>query len=84
MTTTTPAVQITLSPAHLNTDDATVLRDWAAFVAAHVDEACGVDAETVWDDSAGSDEVDCDDDAARERVTDWLARDGWDAFCAQS
>lgn len=59
---------------------------WAAWVAKHVDDACGVDASVdqfQFGKGPDSDRVRCPDDDVSDRVRNWLSNDAWEEFCSE-
>lgn len=61
---------------------------WARYVDEHVSEACGVEVLVVDQFAFGASEerdvVTGATDEQEERILDWLAHEGWGAFCADT
>lgn len=80
------AIKIILSSANMGNDaDEADFDAWASYVCDNIDEACGVDVAEVDQyrfGDGGEDAVSGGTDDEHERVRHWLARDGWEAFCA--
>lgn len=78
-------IKITLSSANLGAEaDEAFFDAWAAYVAEHCAEACGVpdvevDQQTFGD--AGEDRVSGATSDERAAITTWLSVDGFEAFC---
>jgi hypothetical protein len=82
-----PKVKIVLTAYNMGDVSEADFDAWASWVAAHVDEACGVDASVDQYPFRGGpsrDTVYSADEDARDAVRRWLATEGWDEFWANA
>lgn len=79
-------IHITLTAANMGPNASEADFDaWGAYVADHIGEALGIDAEVdqySYRGGQADDAVRVFDEVKREEIKSWLSNDGWEAFCS--